>query len=128
MPEFMLLIYTEPGSWQALSEDERKALYQEYYALSDDLQARGAYVASHELQPSAGARTIRIRDGERLMTDGPYAETKEVLGGYYLIDCASLDEALDWAARIPSARYGRVEVRPVAEEGVDLRAPRSSSG
>jgi hypothetical protein len=84
-----------------------------YGAYTNELRAAGAYVAGDALQPTATAKSVRLRDGERQTTDGPFAETKETLGGYYLVEAASDAEALDWAAKIPSARYGTVEVRPV---------------
>jgi len=108
----MLLIYTEAGSWQRKSEEERQALYAEYLALDDDLRAAGRLAGTSELRPVAEA--VAVRAGG-LVTDGPYAETKEQLGGYYIVDCESLDEALEIAARIPSARDGAVEVRPLVE-------------
>ena len=111
--QYMLLIYGSEGSWEALSDDERNAVYEEYYALGRDLREQGKLVSGHELQPTSTATTLTVRDGDAVVTDGPFAETKETLGGYYLIEADSLDEALQWAARIPSARTGRIEVRPV---------------
>ena len=125
--EYMLLIYGEEGVWEALSEEERNAEYAEYFRLSDDLAARGALVSSNELQPVATATTVEVRDGETIVTDGPFAETKEVLGGYYLIEAESLDEAIEWAARIPSARMGKVEVRPVVDNTARAAEARSSA-
>ena len=113
--EYMLLIYGEEGEWEALSDDERDALYREYFQLSDDLAARGALLGSNELQPVSTATTVQVRDGETLVTDGPFAETKEVLGGYYLIDVPDLDAATEWAAKMPLAPYGSVEIRAVQE-------------
>lgn len=118
--QYMLLIYGEEGSWEARSEDARNAIYEEYYALSRDLREQGRLISSHELQPTGTATSVRVRGGETLVSDGPYAETKEALGGYYLIEAASLDEALEWAARIPSARDGLVEVRPVVLEHAEV--------
>jgi hypothetical protein len=109
----MLLIYTEPGSSESSSEEERNAMYEEYFALSRRLQDEGKLVSSHELQPSSTATTVQFRGGDTEVMDGPFAETKEVLGGYYLIEADSLDEAIEWAAQIPAARHGKVEVRPV---------------
>ena len=117
--QYMLLIYSQEDGWEALSDEERNALYREYSQLSDDLRDKGALLGAHELQPAESATTVRVRDGDRLVTDGPFAETREVLGGYYLIEVESLDEALDWAARIPSARHGQVEVRPVVMREAD---------
>jgi hypothetical protein len=118
--EYMLLIYGEEGSWEERSEDERNAIYEEYYALSRDLRARGKLIDSNELQSTATATSVRVRDGETIVSDGPFAETKEALGGYYLIEADSLDEALEWAARVPSAREGVVEVRPAVLEPAEV--------
>ncbi|MGH3023750.1 MAG: YciI family protein [Gaiellaceae bacterium] len=111
---YMLQIYAPEGHWDSLSEGERSALYREYFALDRELGERGALVGSHELEPVTTATSVRVRNGETLVTDGPFAETKEQLGGYYVIEAESLDEAIEWAARIPSARHGTIEVRPVA--------------
>jgi hypothetical protein len=121
MQQYMLLIHDQ-GVWETLSEDEQSALYEEYSAFSRELRDQGRYVSTHELQPGDMAATVRVRDGETLVTDGPYAETKEVLGGYYLIEAESLDEAATWAAKIPSARYGVVEVRPVVMREAEVGA------
>ena len=111
--QFMLLIYDDEQTWQGFSEEERTALMGEYFAYTDELRAAGAYVAADALQPVGTATTVRARDGEQLLTDGPFAETKERLGGYYIVDVDSIDEAIQWAAKIPSARYGSIEGRPV---------------
>jgi hypothetical protein len=113
MAQYMLLIYDNPSTWQSMSEEEQNAVMGEYFAYTNELREAGAYVAGDALQPTATAKSIRLRDGERLTTDGPFAETKETLGGYYLVEAASDEEALDWAAKIPSARFGTIEVRPV---------------
>jgi hypothetical protein len=111
--QYMLLLYNDEVAWAALSEDERTAIRREYFALTDELQENGAYVAAAPLQPTTTSATVRIRHGEHLVTDGPFAETKEQLGGYFLIDVDSDDEARAWAAKAPAARYGSVEVRPI---------------
>ena len=111
--QFMLLIYDDQQVWQGLSEEERNAVMGEYFAYTDQLREAGAFVAADALQPIGTATTVRVRDGEQLLTDGPFAETKEQLGGYYVIDVDSIDEAIQWAAKIPSARLGSIEVRPV---------------
>jgi hypothetical protein len=116
----MLQIYSPEGLWDSLPESEQDRLYEEYFALDRELDARGLLVGSHELESAATATSVRVREGETLLTDGPFAETKERFGGYYVIDAETLDEAIEWAARIPSARHGTVEVRPVVmreEEG-----------
>jgi hypothetical protein len=115
--KYLLLIYGAEEAWDELAEDERRAIYSEYAALSDDLRRRGAYVDGNELQGGDTATTVRVRNGDAVTTDGPFAETKEILGGYYLVDCESLDDAIEIAARIPSARTGSIEVRPVSEHG-----------
>ena len=109
--KYMALIYGNEEAWDALSEEEQQRVAERYMALGREPVA----VGGDELQDPDTATTIRVRDGETLTTDGPFAETKEQLGGYYLIDCGSLDEALEFAARIPAAERGAVEVRPVVE-------------
>jgi hypothetical protein len=109
---YMLLIYHDE---QALSSGERELCYQESAQLAQDLDAKGQYLAAAPLHPVATATSVRLRDGKRFLTDGPFAETREQLGGYFLIDAKDLDEALAVAARIPAARIGTVEVRPVIE-------------
>jgi hypothetical protein len=111
--QYMLLIYDDEALWAGMSDDDRGQVMQEYFAYTQDLQASGQFVAGDALQPVSTARTVQSKGGERLVTDGPFAETKEQLGGYYIVDVPSEDEALDWASKIPSARYGRIEVRPV---------------
>jgi hypothetical protein len=118
--QYMLLIYGSEERWDSYSDEERKAIYEEYYALSRDLRDQGKLISSHELQGSATATSVRLRDGKTLTTDGPFAETKERLGGYYLIEADSPGEAVEWAARIPSARDGVVEVRPVVLEHAEV--------
>jgi hypothetical protein len=110
--KYALLIYSKPGSHEALSEDEYKAAFAEYTALSDDPRCIGGA----QLQPIETATTVRVQNGQALTTDGPYADTKEVFGGYYVFEADDLDQALGLAARIPAARLGgAVEVRPVVE-------------
>ncbi len=109
---YLMLIYFEEPS---LSEPERNKCYAESLALTRDLNAAGKYLASAPLHPVSTATSVRVRDGKRLVTDGPFAETREQLGGFYMIDATDLDEAIQIAARIPGARYGTVEVRPVIE-------------
>ena len=110
--KYMLLIYLEE---QALSETERAECYVESTQLAQDLHSNGQYLAAAPLQPVSTATSVRMRDGKRLVTDGPFAETREQLGGYFLIDAHDLDEAIGIAARIPGARKGTVEIRPVIE-------------
>lgn len=112
---YALLIYDTEEPWDSLSDDERGAVYREYGALSSDLREQGKLLAGEELQPVGTATTVQVRDSETLVSDGPFAETKETLGGLYLIEAGSLDDAIEWAARIPSARTGKIEVRPVVD-------------
>jgi hypothetical protein len=111
--QYMLLIYDNEKLWPQMSEAESKKYMGEYFAFTEELKQAGKLIAGDALQPTAKATTVRVRDGKRLTTDGPFAETKEQLGGYYLIEAKDLDEALAYAAKIPSARLGSIEVRPV---------------
>jgi hypothetical protein len=115
--QYMLLIYDDERRWQSLRDEERGAVMEDYFAYTRELQDRGAYLAGSALQPTATATTVRVSEGETMTTDGPFAETKEQLGGYYLVDVDSLDEAIEWAAKIPSATrgLGSIEVRPLME-------------
>jgi hypothetical protein len=109
---YALLIYSKPGSHEALSEAEFGAVEHEYFAIRDDPRC----VAGAQLQPIETATTVRVEDGRTLTTDGPFADTKEVFGGYYVFEAGDLDEAIEVAARIPAARIGgKVEVRPIVE-------------
>jgi hypothetical protein len=110
--KYALLIYDKPGSHEALEDGERQAVYAEYFALSDDPRCLGG----GQLQPVETATTVRVEGGQTLTTDGPFADTKEVFGGYYVFEAANLDEAIELAGRIPSARLGgKIEVRPLVE-------------
>lgn len=111
--QYMCLIYDDEKVWQGMPEGERNTVMGEYGAFTQSIRESGNMVAGDALQPTSTATTVRIRNGETLLTDGPFAETKEQLGGYYLIEAEDADRALAIAARIPSARYGSIEVRPV---------------
>jgi hypothetical protein len=111
--QYLLLIHDDESQWSTMADDERDRLYAEYGTFTQALRDSGALVGANQLQPTSTATAVRVRDGETLTTDGPFAETKEQLGGYYLIDAESLDEAIEWAAKIPTARVGTIEVRPV---------------
>jgi hypothetical protein len=113
--QYALLIYGAEDFWDSLSDDERGAVYREYGTLNAELHEQGKLLAGEELQPVGTATTVQVRNTETIVSDGPFAETKETLGGFYLIEAASLDEAIEWAARIPSARTGKIEVRPVVD-------------
>ncbi len=115
---YMLLIYTNEQSREALSREERERIAGEHAALMVEMNGRGILQGAEPLQPTGNATTVRAQNGKVLVTDGPFAETKEQLAGYYLLDCKDLDEALEWAARIPTAcggGSGCVEVRPIRE-------------
>jgi len=111
--QYMLLIYAVPAEFARLSDGERQGIYPEYRQFTDSIAKSGNYRAGDPLEPVSAATTVRMRQGKRMVTDGPFAETKEHLGGYYLVEAKDLDEAIGIAARIPSARFGAVEVRPV---------------
>jgi hypothetical protein len=113
--KYMLLIYDDEKVWSNFSEAERRKLFGEYMQFREQIRSSGHHLAGAPLQPTATARSVRVREGKRLVTDGPFAETREQLGGYYLIEAKNLDEAIGIAARIPSARLGTIEVRPVLE-------------
>jgi hypothetical protein len=110
--KYLLLIYMEEP---AMNETEREHCYTESTQLAHELHAKGHFLAANPLHPVATATSVRVRDGQRLVTDGPFAETREQLGGYFLIDAQDLDEAITVAGRIPGARKGTVEIRPVLE-------------
>ncbi len=110
--KYMLLIYMGEN---AMNQTEREVCYVESAQLCHDLKAKGQYRAASPLHPVAAATSVRVRNGKRLVTDGPFAETREQLGGYYLINAKDLDEAIAIAARIPPARKGTIEIRPVME-------------
>jgi hypothetical protein len=110
--KYMLLIYMGEN---AMNESERQHCYQESTQLAHDLHSSGNYLGAAPLQPVATATNVRVRDGKRFVTDGPFAETREQLGGFFMIDAKDLDEAITIAGRIPGARYGTVEIRPVIE-------------
>lgn len=110
--KYMLLIYADEQVW---TEDERKQCYGESTQVAHQLKSNGQYVAASPLQPVSTATSVQVRDGKRLVTDGPFAETREQLGGYFLVNAKDLDEAIGIAAKIPGARKGTVEIRPVVE-------------
>jgi hypothetical protein len=110
--KYMLLIYTDENAW---ADGEREQCFAESTRLTHELHKQGKYLGASPLQPVASATSVRVRDGKRQVTDGPFAETREQLGGFFLIDAANLDDALEVAGRIPGARKGTVEVRPVLE-------------
>jgi len=115
MPNYLMLLYADEAD--PTEQAQREAELPLWGELNESLQEAGLLVASDRLHPAASATTVRVRDGETELTDGPFAVTKEVLGGYYILDCRDLDEALRQAARVPLARYGSVEVRPIMDMG-----------
>ena len=113
--KFMLLVHHDEEAFRKRSEDERQKLLQQSVALANELNRSGKYFSAAPLHPTSETSCIRVRDGKRVVTDGPFAETREQIGGYFLVDAQDLDEALNIASRIPGARIGTVEVRPVTE-------------
>lgn len=111
--QYLCLIYEAESNMPNRPPEEQEAIMGEYFAFTNAMQEQGKLVAGDALMPTETATTIRIRDGNTVTTDGPFAETKEQLGGYYLLDCADLDEAIALASKIPSARWGSIEVRPL---------------
>lgn len=112
---YMLLCYDDQRYWQNAGEDAHRQAIGEAIAITHELHAKGQYILASPLQPTTTAVSVRVRDGKPLITDGPFAETREQLGGFYLIDAPNLDEALKIAMRHPGARVGSVEVRPILE-------------
>ena len=119
--QYMLLINDDEQVWGALPQDERGQLHAAYGGYTKALVEAGAFVAGDALQGTSTATVVRVQDGETLTTDGPFAETKEQLAGYYLIDVESLDDAIAWAARIPSVAVGgAIEIRPIMEMSAEV--------
>jgi hypothetical protein len=112
--EYLLLIYGNEADLAKMRETDHAAMYQEFMRFNQSIQQSGNMRAGQRLQPVATATCVRMRDGKRVVTDGPFAETREQLGGYYLIEAKDLDEALGISERIPAARWGTIEVRPIA--------------
>ena len=112
--EYLALVYDDPTGWETMTAAEQASAMEGYMAVAQEARAAGAMVDGSALAPTTAATSVRVRNGELLVTDGPYAEAKESLGGYYLLSCDTMDEAIAWAAKIPSAAHGgAVEVRPV---------------
>jgi hypothetical protein len=111
--KYLLLIYENEKEWNALSEQERGRIYQEYMEYRSGIHKTGNYLGGSALQPISTATTVRVRNGKTLTTDGPFAETREQLGGFFLVEAKDLDEAISLGARIPGARTGSIEVRPI---------------
>jgi hypothetical protein len=115
--KYLLLIYSDEKADTNMSKEEMDAWMGEYWAYTEAMQKAEVSLGGDALQPTATATTVRVKDGKKVTTHGPFAETKEQLGGYYLLNCNNLDEAIDWAAKCPGARVGSIEVRPVMEFG-----------
>ena len=113
--QYLLLIHDDES-------EDHSDLIPEYMTYTEALRESGSFLGANQLQPSDTATTVRVRAGETLVTDGPFIETKETLGGYYLVEADSLDEAIEWAAKIPSARFGHIEVRPVVMREAQVNA------
>ena len=113
--KYMLLIYQDERVWTKLTEAQREKIYLEYRQLIKELEDSGRYYVGDQLQPTTTASSVRVRDGKQLVTDGPFAETREQIGGFFMIEAKDADEARSIAGRIPSARMGTIEVRPVVE-------------
>lgn len=114
--KYMLLMYANESETMALTPEESQSLFQNWQMLLKEAQDAGVLLSNTGLSPITNATTVRVRDGKTLCTDGPFAETHEQLGGFFLLDCKDLDEAIGWAARIPHAKYGSVEVRPLWDQ------------
>jgi hypothetical protein len=111
--KYALTIYGDETARDSASSEQQQAVTQAYHEVTQEMQDKGVLVAGEGLYPTATATTVRVRGDERAVTDGPFAETKEQLGGFYVLDCKDLDEAIEWAAKIPGAQTGSIEVRPV---------------
>jgi hypothetical protein len=112
---YLLTLYGDESAWNEITPEQSQQIMAAYGVFTEEVRAAGAMVGGEPLQPTSTATTVRVRDGETLTTDGPFAETREQLGGYYLLECKDLDEAIGWAAKIPAALDGSVEVRPIME-------------
>lgn len=115
--KYLCLIYDDETIWQKMPEAELDKVMAEFRAFTTDIRKSGHFLAGDQLQPTSAATTVRVRNGKTVTTDGPFAETKEQLGGYYLVEARDLNEAIQLAARIPSARLGSIEVRPLVPTG-----------
>ena len=116
--KYMLLIHDNETQWGALSEGERQQIMADYRRFTEEIRASGHYRAGSQLQPTSTATSVRVRNGKRLVTDGPFAETREQLGGYFLVEAKDLDEAIGLAERLPSVHTGTIEIRPLSETRV----------
>ena len=113
--KYLCLVYQEEKGEASVPRDQIEQAKKDYWAFAEDIKKSGHYIVSHGLQHTDAATTVRVRNGKLSTTDGPFAETKEQLGGYYVVECKNLDEAIEWAAKCPGARVGSIEVRPVMD-------------
>ena len=113
--KYLLMIYTNEAADMARPEAEQHAEYAAYFKYTEDIKQANVYVAGEALHPTSTATTVRVRDGKVTTTDGPFAETREQLGGFYVLECKNLDEAIEWGAKLPSARQGSIEIRPLVD-------------
>jgi hypothetical protein len=126
--KYLCTIYGDESQWSDVTPEQMNQMMDAYFAFGEEGRRAGVIVAGEGLDRTSSATTVRIRDGERVLSDGPFAETKEQLGGFYLLECADLDEAIEWAAKIPGAATGSVEVRPVMNyEGAGSEDARQSA-
>jgi hypothetical protein len=124
--KYLCTIYGDESQWSSATPEQISQVMEAYGAFGEE--AGGVILAGEGLEPTSAATTVRVRDGERMLTDGPFAETKEQLGGFYLLECNSLDEAIEWASKIPGASSGSVEVRPVMNyEGAGAEGAQQSA-
>ena len=113
--QYLILIHDDPSAWASMSQDEQSAVMGEYFTYTGALRDEGIMLGGAPLAPSPQAKLVRVRNGDQVVSDGPYAETREQLGGYYLVEVENEAQAIAAAARVPSARFGTIEVRPVLE-------------
>ena len=125
--KYLCLIYENEKNWETMAPAESEAIMNEYFSFTGNIQKNGKYVAGEALQPTTTATTVRVRNGKVSTTDGPFAETKEQLGGFYLIEAQDLNDAIQVAAKIPSARLGSIEVRPVVDFSKEAAAREQSA-
>jgi hypothetical protein len=111
--QYLMLIYADESGISKVTPEQMQGVITAYGAFTDEVKEKKVYLGGNPLKPTSTATTVRVREGKTTITDGPFAETKEQLGGYYLLDCKDLDEALEYAAKIPGALWGSIEVRPI---------------
>ena len=126
--KYLCLIYENEKNFETMPPAESESIMNEYFTFTEDIRKNGKYVAGEALHPTATATTVRVRNGKVSTTDGPFAETKEQLGGFYLIETKDLNDAIQVASRIPSARYGSIEVRPVVDFSKEAAAREQAAG